>query len=208
MNLTERWYDLWHLLNAEGNTDEPLRVLTTHYGEPHRAYHTLAHVQHCLTELDSVLNQCAKPEAVMLALWYHDAVYDPTRHDNEVASAALLRQHTQHWHIQTDSIEASAQYISATSHTVGGGTGDERIITDVDLAILGQSDDVFDGYDEAIRKEYHFVPWNAYAARRTTILRTFLARPSIYATEHFVSRYEQRARGNLDRALERLRMPE
>ncbi len=65
-----------------------LDALVAAYGEPHRAYHGLAHVAHVFAELDGV--PLSDP-AVEWATWYHDAVYRPGRRDNEARSAALAR---------------------------------------------------------------------------------------------------------------------
>jgi predicted metal-dependent HD superfamily phosphohydrolase len=75
---------------------------------------------------------------------------------------------------------------------------------DIDLSILGGPPDEFDAYERAIRHEYAHVPGEAFASGRARILRGFLARGWIYATELFRERYETAARENLRRSLARL----
>ena len=54
--------------------------------EPHRHYHTMEHVEAVLRHLGDL--HTTTPTA-RLAAFFHDAIYDPTRGDNEAQSAAL-----------------------------------------------------------------------------------------------------------------------
>src|SRR3989442_12745478 len=85
----ERWHAFWKRLNAEGDSNLPYEDLVSRYAEAHRAYHTLAHIEHCLEEFEPARGLARDPSAIEMALWYHDAVYDPRAADNEEKSAAL-----------------------------------------------------------------------------------------------------------------------
>ena len=63
--------------------EQALRELEDGYGSPGRHYHTFGHVWSCLLELDRVRSLCGSPLALELAVWFHDAVYDPQAGDNE-----------------------------------------------------------------------------------------------------------------------------
>ena len=65
--------------------------LVRRYNEPDRRYHGWAHLTHCLREFDRAAVQMEIPDAVELALWFHDAVYVPCARDNEQRSADLFR---------------------------------------------------------------------------------------------------------------------
>ena len=80
---------------------------------------------------------------------------------------------------------------------------DEQLIADIDLSILGKPLEEFDAYERAIRREYAHVIEHDFAAGRARFLRGLLARPRIYATEAFARRYEDSARRNLGRSVER-----
>jgi len=67
-------------------------------------------------------------------------------------------------------------------------------VVDVDLSILGQSEKRFSEYEQQIRQEYAWVPQAVFASKRAEILGRFLARPGIFATEWFRTKYEQQAR--------------
>ena len=77
-------------------------------------------------------------------------------------------------------------------------------LVDIDLGILGQDAEQFAAYDQAIRREYHWVPEPQYRSGRAAVLRGFLARPNIYHTPTFRQRYEHQARCNLGAALRQL----
>jgi predicted metal-dependent HD superfamily phosphohydrolase len=81
---------------------------------------------------------------------------------------------------------------------------DARLVVDIDLSILGQDELVYDQFERSVREEYKWVPWFLYRRKRTEILRGFLDRESIYATEPFRQRYETAARTNLERAIRAL----
>lgn len=170
--------------------EELLELLKARYAEPHRRYHTLEHVEHCLREFDP--RQAREPEAVELAIWFHDAVYDTRRSDNEERSAELLLS------LLPEATRAG-ELVLATKHH-GASTPDEALLVDVDLAILGQPEERFDLYERQIREEYGWVPEDVFRAKRAGILQAFLDRPFIYRTELFRAKYEEAARRNLLRS--------
>ena len=163
--------------------------LRERYAEPHRHYHTLEHIAHCLEEFDP--RQAADPEAVELAIWFHDAIYDTRRHDNEERSAEWLLQ-------EMPEARRAAGLILVTKHHRAS-TPDEALLVDVDLAILGQPEERFERYERQIREEYSWVPEPIFREKRAAILRGFLERPYIYGTEAFRAKYEAAARRNLSR---------
>ena len=69
-----------------------LTDLRGRYAEPQRAYHTWDHITALLGWFDQRASELADPDAVFLAVLFHDAIYDPRRKDNETLSAALLAQ--------------------------------------------------------------------------------------------------------------------
>ena len=170
---------------------EILDLLKARYAEPHRRYHTLEHIEHCLAEFDP--RQAREPEAVELAIWFHDAVYDTRRSDNEERSAAWLLE-------LMPEAKRAAELILVTKHHRAS-TPDEALLVDVDLAILGQPKERFDRYEQQIREEYAWVPGLIFRKKRREILRGFLERPFIYGTEAFRAKYEEAARANLLRSL-------
>jgi predicted metal-dependent HD superfamily phosphohydrolase len=179
------------------------RTLAAAYAEPQRAYHTGTHIHEVLHWFDEVYDQVGwrGPEDVYLAVVFHDAVYDPTRHDNEARSAELAQRFGQASAETTRLILLTAQHGKLDP---AGIDHDAAHFLDADTAILGASAAVFDDYDAAIRVEYQHVPDDAYRAGRGAFLKSMLERERIYFAEFFHAQLDRRARDNLARALARL----
>lgn len=167
-----------------------------------RHYHTLAHLESCLRELDDCRELAIRPAEVELALWFHDAVYRTWRKDNEAQSAALAARLLRAAPLET--VERIRQSILATRHREEELAGDVALVVDIDLAILGAAPDVYAQFERAIRREYWWVPRARYVAGRGRILTSFLERATIYQHDAFYRRYEARARENLAAALRQL----
>ena len=157
------------------------------YSESHRHHHNLKHVSLCLEEL---------------VMRFHDAVYEHKQSDNEEASAGYAMKALGGL-IGGEPLERVHRLIMATRLT-GPPRDDERIIMDVDLAILGRPSEEFQEYEDGIRKEYSWVPEERFRRGRREVLTRFLTRPSIFHTEHFRGIYAEKARTNLHRSLSRL----
>ncbi|MFW6240504.1 MAG: hypothetical protein ACOC98_07800, partial [Thermodesulfobacteriota bacterium] len=62
--LHDRWQTLWHRTfdpASQAERDRLFAALTRAYSQPHRAYHTLNHVAHCLSLLDEFLDRAEHP---------------------------------------------------------------------------------------------------------------------------------------------------
>lgn len=201
----ERW---WQSTWSDLRLPEPegvLAQLLTRYAEPHRAYHTARHLEECVAQFEHARALARDPGAVQLALWFHDAIYDPSSAQNEDESAAWAVR------VLAEAVGASAvrgsvrEMILATKHLGTPSSPDAALTVDIDLSILGASAGRFDEYEVQIRREFAWVPEAGFRAARARILREFLARPRIYATDFFHNRLEASARANLSRSLARLR---
>lgn len=89
MQSKQRRLALWKYIRVQGDAEGVYADLVARYTKPHRAYHTPAHIEHCLEELKQVRHLVANPDAVEMALWYHDAIYDTRAKDNKEKSAKL-----------------------------------------------------------------------------------------------------------------------
>jgi predicted metal-dependent HD superfamily phosphohydrolase len=199
-----RWRQLWGRLRGAGDPSALHADLVARYSERGRFYHTLTHIEHCLGELEWARPLAHDPDAVELALWFHDAVYDSKARDNEERSAQLAMAALQAAALPESLGWEVARLIDVTRHEAAPADIDARIVVDVDLSILGQAESIYDEYEDQVRREYAWVPGDTFAARRAEFLRALLARPTLFGTPLFQERYERPARHNIKRWLPRL----
>ena len=200
----QRWQRLWKAIGASGDAPGWYERLKTTYAAPGRRYHNQQHIVDCLAEFEAARGLAKQPDAVELALWFHDAVYDPTAADNEERSADLAKQCLESSGRADLAGTVAALVMATKTHSATAGT-DAALIVDVDLSILGQDERRFADYEAGIRAEYAWVPQKVFNAKRAEILQGFLKRQQIYVTEHFRSKYEIQARRNLERVIRGLK---
>lgn len=191
----QHWQSLWQGFGLPGGGIEWHQRLIIAYAEPQRAYHTLQHLEECLLVLDDAkaTGLIAKPDLIEMALWFHDAVYDPQGSENEALSAQMAEEALgDHPAAQ----EVARLILLTKSHQTGEGADDAWII-DIDLAIFAQPMERVLEYERQIRQEYGWVPEEVYVEKRAEILTAFLNREKIYLTAWARNRFEARAKENL-----------
>ena len=182
-----------------------LADLKHRHAEPQRHYHDWSHVEALLNHLAAIETRIGDRKAVLHAILFHDAVYDPAAKDNERRSAALLVETAPP--IPTASLALARRMIEATEgHHLpqdlsGTAREDCAHFLDMDLAILGAGETRFDIYEAQIRREYAHVPDAAFRSGRAQVLRHFADRARLYFTPWGRDRFEQRARANIARSL-------
>ena len=214
--MRNRWLALCERRGAWGPIAERSwnTVIERRYGEAWRFYHTLAHIGALLEEFDGVRSLFEDADSAEFAIWFHDIVYDcydPRITDNEKRSAEIADQElwTLLGHLPAH-IELSKKVsalILATKHDAEPADADARLLADLDLAILGKPEEVFEVYEKQIAEEYTPRPYSREAYREgrvDLVLKPFLGRPRIYYTPHFYGKYEAQARLNLKREMAKL----
>lgn len=200
----ERWNSLWSAAVPHPDERDPFDDLAARYDEPHRHYHNATHIHACLGLFDEVRGQVHDPVSLELALWFHDAIYEPRANDNEDRSASLAAAALQTCGAAVARTDHVSALILATKTHESTNEPDAPWMLDIDLAVLGAAPEVFAAYDAGIHAEYAWVEHVVYRARRTEVLAAFLARPQIYLTPLFRDRFELTARANLARTLRQL----
>jgi predicted metal-dependent HD superfamily phosphohydrolase len=182
---------------------EPAPDLLERYGEPHRRYHNLDHIHACLQMLAGVAGiSDADRHVIGLALWWHDAIYDPARADNEARSADLAASALKAaGEPETVRREVDRLIRLTAGHAVDEGDRLGALLVSIDLSILGAAPEAYDRYAAAIREEYDFVPEPLYRAGRQAVLKRFLDADPIFPEPTFAARFEAPARANLARKL-------
>lgn len=209
MGLRRRWLEFCAVADGRGDRLEAFAALDRLYRSPGRHYHTWRHVGACLRELRRVRRLAADPAALELALWFHDAVYQPGARDNEERSAELAGAWGRKLGFPPAVIEEARRLVLATRHAPGrlSAAGDEALIRDIDLAVLGSGACRYRVYERRIGREYAHLPPERFRAGRAALLRGFLDGARIYSSDFYWKRRERRARRNLARACARLLSP-
>lgn len=174
------------------------------YGGVARHYHNLDHLVHGLTEIKAWAGRTGAAQGdidlLKKAFWFHDAVYahDDGAVSDEEASAQL-------WLGSglggTDAAQC-ADLIRATDHFQSPAIIHplKHVMLGVDLAILGQDQEIYDAYAAAIRLEYGHVPDAEYRAKRggaLTHLSTKAENGLLYVDSYFAEQYNDAALSNM-----------
>ena len=199
-----QWHEMWARFDVSAPPSGLFERLVAAYSEPHRKYHTLRHLDECFAKLDGLRTDAIHLEEVELALWFHDAIYDTRRQDNEARSADWAREVALAAKLPVAIADRIHRLVMVTRHDAAPHESDEKVLVDVDLSILAAPAERFDEYEVQVREEYAWVPDSVFRAKRREILEEFLARDAIFNTARFVKAYEARARSNLARALQRM----
>jgi pantetheine-phosphate adenylyltransferase len=213
--LRTEWETLWDYAHADvpatAHADDWFVRLTGPgaYGGPTRHYHNLDHLVHGLCEIRAwAANTQPEPtdvDIVKQAFWFHDADYgrhgEPGEPSNEEASAQLwLGSHL------AQQMDDAAQLIRATDHFQESQI-DHRlkdILLSVDLAILGQDDEVYQNYARGIRQEYSHLPDVKYRHDRGGALAHLCRKAEagqLFGNAYFADAYNARAIANMRREM-------
>lgn len=188
-------------VNLDPLYGEPLlKELLNKYQARGRHYHNLGHVLSLLKASEQYRAHLQAPAEVQLAIWYHDAIYNALRKDNEQRSAQLARKHL--WGLQAPKslLQRLEQLILQTANhlaEIPASDTDMAWFLDFDMGILGTDPDTYSQYAEQIRKEYRLVPEVLYRQGRLKLLRRWLQADFLFHTPTFRKLYEKQARANL-----------
>lgn len=184
-------------------TEAEREQLLSRWREPHRKYHDLNHLRTVLTALDEFRSAGASfdHEAVTLAAWFHDAIYDVGAPDNEEQSAVLAETMLAGRSCATE----VARLVRVTaSHNVALTDLNASALCDADLSILASDSSRYSRYCADVRHEYSRFEDSVYRAGRTRVLEHFLALERIFNTTFGYENWELRARCNLEAELRSL----
>jgi predicted metal-dependent HD superfamily phosphohydrolase len=203
-DLIRAWDDLIGRYTADSAAAATGRALLASWAEPHRQYHTLSHLRDVLSHVEELADDAADPDAVRLAAWYHDCVYQG-QPDDEERSAQRAEAELAALGIAPSLVAEVARLVRLTiGHKPEDGDRNGVVLCDADLAVLGIEPDRYRANSAAIRTEYPHVRDLDYRARRARVVRALLSGPAVYHSPVARSRWESRARANLTEELRTL----
>jgi len=195
-----RFQSLWRRCLVEGAADASAAIhqrLVNGYNEPQRRYHTLAHIDHCLSMFDQCKSLATNPDALEIAIWFHDAIFEPGKSDNEARSKKLYEELSAG--VQADEFRALVgRLIMATLHNERSlDDNDAGFMVDIDLSSFGLPWEDFLRDSQHLREESTQLSDADYYRKQGEFRACLLARPRFYQTDFFSQRYEQQAHDNL-----------
>ena len=202
--MKQRFVELWRRCLVGDAADEGETIwarLERRYREPHRRYHDPDHLAHCLAEFDSARPHIDRPDAVEMAIWFHDVINEPGNRDNEQLSADYFREKAD-GSMEPAFIDEVITLILATTHDKSPREPDRQFICDIDLSSFGCPWECFLRDSAAVKAEFPGTDAEYYRGQ-TVFMESMLARPRIFLSDFFHDRYERQARENI-RALLRM----
>lgn len=191
----------WPLPEAAALRDE----LAAAYAGPGRHYHGTRHLQEVLSRLDELARAGTEYDdlPVRLAAWFHDALYDGER-DSEERGAAWAEDSLPAY-LDRATVAEVARLIRLTeSHQPAEHDGNGAALSDADLGILAAEPERYDDYTEAVRREYAYLGDEEFRIGRAQVLLNLLNRDPLFHSEHGRRVWQELARANLQRELDRL----
>ncbi|TGE27230.1 HD domain-containing protein [Hymenobacter metallicola] len=203
--LEARWRHLTTQLGvAEPLRDATFRQLTAAYEGSGRHYHSLTHIRTLLETLELHKTLVQDAAVVQLAVWFHDAVYNPMRDDNEARSAVLAQEFLAKTSLPAERRQRVTFLIERTKdHTQPQPATDTdlHLFLDADLQILGAAEADYWQYARQVRQEYRLVPDILYRRGRKQVLEKLLGASVLYQTPLFRQKLDAAARRNLQAEL-------
>ncbi len=187
----------WPLAGADGLRDRLLAA----YDAPARGYHDLTHLAEVLAHVDLLAEEADNLRAVVLAAWFHDAVYDGGA-DDEEQSAEWAEAELPEAGVPPGTVAAVGRLVRLTStHRPAPDDRDGQVLSDADLAILAADAGRYAAYVAGVRAEYAAVPDADFRRGRAAVLRDLLAKPAVFHTGRGRRLWEEPARANVEREL-------
>ena len=195
--LERRFCDLWQ--NCAGtHADQVWQKLRSHYQEPHRHYHTLEHIDHCLGQLDLARDHVTEFSATEIAIWFHDIIYHYGARDNEILSVAYFQDvagPTMAEHF----IDRVSEFIIATQHSGAANDAAIAYVVDIDLSGFGLPWEGYLADSTALRYEAEDVGDEQYYQGKLRFLSELQRWPSLYQSPFFKDHLEANAQSNIAR---------
>lgn len=205
--------DQWRMLLARcgAHTSQATTIgrgVLAAWNEPHRRYHNTDHLREVLRHVDGLATHATDPDAVRLAAWYHDVIYNG-QPDDEHNSARRAETNLTFLGLPAETVNEVTRLICLTRHhnpTRGDCNGET--LCDADLAILAAPPDRYAIYAANIRAEYAHLDGDAFRTGRSQVLRSLLDAPTVYRTPNAALHWTRKARTNLGAELDTLNLNE
>lgn len=177
--------------------------LLDRWSEPHRRYHGCTHLLAVLEALDLLTAPAQPPRAVLLAAWFHDAVYHGIPGQDEEESARLAEARLSEAGLPAAEVAEVVRLVRVTAdHRPTPGDDGGALLCDADLSILGSEPGQYARYVAAVREDYAHIGDADFAAGRAAVVRHLLDLDPLFHTDRARQLWLEAARRNLAGELE------
>ena len=138
---------------------EQVAALRARWSAPDRGYHDAEHLAEVLDRLDELAAPAPAPADLVLAAWFHDAVYAGRPGRDERDSAELARSVLTGLGVPAAAADRVAELVLVTAdHVPADGDDEAATLCDADLAVLASAAERYDRYVAGVVHEYRHLP--------------------------------------------------
>jgi predicted metal-dependent HD superfamily phosphohydrolase len=174
------------------------------YSSEGRYYHGLEHLRSIFRLTEEEVLSTTDRQALNLAVFYHDIVYDFERKDNERKSADLAIDRLSRAGVDQILIERVEELIMATYGHEYSDDALRNLMIEADVSVIGTDHDTYAKYAENCRREYSMFSDEEYNPVRKQALSHFLNTGSLFVSPKFKERFEANAKRNLQWEIDQL----
>ena len=205
IEIMSQWFDLCYTTKIDLESATTMgKEIANAYSSPQRSYHTLEHIDHCLSVLDRVPVAIEKEIELRFAIWFHDFIYEPKSESSENESAQIAYRWLSNLkicdskHVQ-NLILSTANYLEPAKDQLS-----YQVLHDIDLAILASEQDLYLEYQKGIRQEYEHLSDEQFFLGRGQFLNSLLKLNPIFSIQAFEHQWEEKARQNISNELKKI----
>jgi predicted metal-dependent HD superfamily phosphohydrolase len=190
--------DSWPLSAADDVRD----ALLTAYADPSRSYHDTRHLGEVVDRLGELgaAGVAYERVPVLLAAWFHDAVYDGERDAEE--RSAVWAEDALAGVLDPAVVAEVARLVRLTeTHRPEDDDRNGCALSDADLAILAAAPERYQEYVAAVRREFAHVDDESFRRGRAGVLRALLDKGHLFHTGFAREAWERPARANVEAEL-------
>ncbi|WP_230009494.1 P-loop NTPase, partial [Microbacterium sp. Bi128] len=181
-----------------GDLDALFLDLLHRWGDEHRKYHGRTHLLAVLEALDLLCDPAVPPRTVLLAAWFHDAVYRGVAGQDEEESARLADDRLRHAGLPAAEVDEVVRLVLLTAdHCPEPGDDDGALLSDADLSVLGGEPEAYARYLAAVREDFAHIGDADFAAGRAAVVRQLLQLDPLFHTDRGRTLWLDAARRNL-----------
>lgn len=172
--------------------------LLDRWGEDHRKYHGRTHLLAVLEALDRLTTPARPPRTVLLAAWFHDAVYLGIAGEDEEESARLAEERLERAGLPADEVDEVARLVRMTAdHRPDPDDEPAALLSDADLSVLAGDPGAYARYLAAVREDFAHIGDADFAAGRAAVVRQLLELDPLFHTARGRELWQDTARRNL-----------